>query len=187
MLEIKGILTDFLNQCDIIYPRGIYLDPSYRAACYADAMRRGFDMELLMKPLNVGIAIGGTAYRHLDNYSTRVFIAVWTALLTHTDDCYEVYSDGLKDFFHCFIHQKPQRYQVLDQIVTMIREIPQHWGTIPSSLIFTAQMDGLTSTIIDSTIEDMEVSDYPSVLPKYSLPHRSSLQWHRDFPSLLEA
>lgn len=185
--EIREILADFLNQCDITYPRDICLDQSYRAACYTDAMKRGFDTELLKKPLDVGIAIGDTAYKHLDNYSTRVFIALWTGLLTHIDDFYEVYSDGLKDFFHCFIHQKPQRHEALDQVVAMIREIPQHWGTISSNLILTTEMDYLTSTIIDGAIEDMEVSDFPAVSLIYLPRDRSSLQWHRDFPSSLGA
>ncbi|KAF9439877.1 hypothetical protein P691DRAFT_768667, partial [Macrolepiota fuliginosa MF-IS2] len=57
MSQIKDILAGFLQQCDIIYPRQISLDQSFQAACYADAERRGFDMELLKKPLDVGIAI----------------------------------------------------------------------------------------------------------------------------------
>ncbi|KAF9444803.1 terpenoid synthase [Macrolepiota fuliginosa MF-IS2] len=156
MSQIKDILANFLQQCDISYPRQVCLDQPFQAACYADAERRGLDMELLKKPIDVGIAIGSAAYEHLENQSTRVFIAIWTGLLTYVDDVYESYSDGLNEFFERFTHKQPQRYQVLDQIVTMIHELPQHWGIVGSNLILTAEMDFLTSTIIDNIIEGME-------------------------------
>jgi hypothetical protein len=157
--RISNILSSFLQQCNIRYPLEVKLDGTFRDTCYADAIQRGFDMKLLKKALDVGIAIADTAYRHLTNHSTRVFVALWTALLTHVDDYYKIYADGLEDFFPRFMRQEPQRYPALDQIVTMIHEIPQHWGTISSNLILTSEMDYLTSSIIDSSIEDMKVSE----------------------------
>jgi hypothetical protein len=157
--KIEGILSAFLGDCGIVFTSDVSLDQSFRDACYADASRRGFDLKLLAKPLEVGIAIGDTGYRHLENYSTRIFIAVWTGLMTHIDDYYEVYADGLKEFSSRFIRQEPQLYPVLDKVAEMSREFTEHWGPIESNLVLTAEMDFLTSMIIDSTIEGLEVSN----------------------------
>lgn len=155
--QIGQILSGFLKDCDIAYPHDVQLDHAFRDACYADAIQRGFDLKILAKPLDVGIAIADTAYQSLGSYSTRIFIAVWTALLTHIDDAYETYSDGLDQFLDRFTRRLPQRYEVLDQVATMIDEIPQHWGIVSSNLITTSEIDYLTSTIIDRAIEGMEV------------------------------
>ncbi|KXN84673.1 Trichodiene synthase [Leucoagaricus sp. SymC.cos] len=155
--EIRDILSAFLQQCQIPYPRDIDLSTSFRDACYADATRRGFDLELMARPLDVGIAITDTMYRHLKNDSTRVFIALWTCLVTHIDDYYETYADGLADFFNRFLRQEPQLYSAFDHVVALFRETPQHWGTIASNLITTTELDFLTPSIIDKEIEGMEV------------------------------
>lgn len=163
---MEEILSGYLKGCDIVYPHGIQLDHAFRDDCYADAIQRGFDLKLLAKPLDVGIAIADTAYRHLDNYSTRVFIALWTGLIVHIDDEYEAYSDGLKEFFDRFARRESQCYHVLDQLVTMTHEFPQHWGVVSSNLITASQMDYLTSSILDNDIKGMEVSN--SLLVKVS-------------------
>ncbi|KAJ3570799.1 hypothetical protein NP233_g4171 [Leucocoprinus birnbaumii] len=154
--QIEQILSRFLRECDIEFPRHVPLDQNFRDACYADATRRGFDLKLLSRPLDVGIAIGDTGYRHLENFSTRVFIAVWTCLLTHVDDYYEVYADGLKEFSSRFMRQEKQMYPALDHLVEISREIADHWDTIGANIILAAELDYLTSSIIDSTIEGME-------------------------------
>ncbi|KAF5346820.1 hypothetical protein D9756_010548 [Leucocoprinus leucothites] len=155
--QIQEILSNFLIECDIKFPREVVLDQTYRDACYADATRRGFDLPLLSKSLDVGIAIGDTSYRHLKNYSTRVFIAVWTGLLAHIDDHYAGYADGLREFSNRFMRQEKQMYPVLDNLVEMTREFGDHWGTIGANIIFGAELDFVTSTIIDGAIEGMDV------------------------------
>lgn len=155
--QIRDILRHFFKECDITFPRNVRLDYSFRAACYADATRRGVDLALLGKALDVGIAIGDTAYRHLKNDSTRVFIAVWTGFLTYIDDAYETHAQGLEEFFDHFIRREPQRDEVLDQLATMIHEIPDHWGVISANFISTSEIDYLTSTLLDRTIEGMEI------------------------------
>ncbi len=157
MSHIRDSLTHFLKECGITYPRDVRLDQSYRAACYADATRRGFDLGVLGKSLDVGIAIGDTVYRHLKNDSTRIFAAVLTGLLTYLDDAYETHAQGLEEFLDHFIRREPQRDGVLDHLATIIHEIPGHWGIISANLITTSVVDFLTSTIIDRTIEGMEV------------------------------
>ncbi|KAF9442329.1 terpenoid synthase [Macrolepiota fuliginosa MF-IS2] len=164
--QIRDIMAEYLKQCGIAYPHEVCLDEYFRADCYTEAERRGFDMKALKKSLDTGIAIAATCYKHLDNYSTQVYIGVWTGLITYIDDNYGTYSDGLKEFFGRFTHQQPQRYQFLDQLVTMIHELPQHWGTVAANLIFTTQMDFFTASIIDSVIEGIEIKsamapDYP--------------------------
>ncbi|KAF9442328.1 terpenoid synthase [Macrolepiota fuliginosa MF-IS2] len=166
-LQIRNILADYLKQCGIVYPRQVRLDESFRADCYADAERRGFDMEAIKGSLDTGIAFVATSYQHLDNYSTRVYTAVWSGIMTQMDDYYETYSDGLGEFSSRYIHREPQCHQVLDQLVTMMHELPQHWGAIATGLILTTQMDFLTSLIIDSVTVGMEIK--PLMAPEYPL------------------
>ncbi len=157
--EIEAILTQFLQRCDIVYPQDVGLDSSYREACYHEAKLRGFDLAILGKSLDVGIAIGGTAYRHLQNRSTQIFVAIWSALAAHIDDSYELYAEGLGDFVDRFLAHEPQRFEALDYFASVVREVPKHWRLISSNLITTTGMDFLTSTIIEGEAKQMEVSD----------------------------
>lgn len=180
--QVEEILSDFLKGCDIAYPHDIQLDHSFRDDCYANAIQRGFDMNLIAKALDVGVAIADTAYRHLDNYSTRIFIAVWTGLAVCVDDNYEAYSDGLKEFFDRFSRREPQRHPVLDYFAAVTHEFPQHWGVVSSNLIVASEIDFFTSSIIDSVIKEMEVSNALLVkalrLLQHSLKIQSSMAPH---------
>ncbi len=158
MSQIRDILTHFLKECDITYPRDVRLDQSFRAACYADAQRRGFDLNVLGKSLEIGIAMGGTGYRHLKNDATQIFMALWTGLFVYLDDAYETHAQGLDEFLNHFMMREPQRDVVLDYVVALIHEIPNHWGIIAANLITTSGVDYITSTIIDRKIEGMKVS-----------------------------
>ncbi len=155
--QIRGILAQFLKECDIVYPRDICLDPSYHAACYSEAQRRGFDLTVLGKSLDVAVAISDTAYRHLKNHSTRIFIAMGTTRVTYIDDSYQLCAEGVDDFFDRFLAQERQQTEVLDHFASVIRELPHHWGIISSNLMTTSGMDFLTSMILDSNIEGMKV------------------------------
>lgn len=186
MSQIRDVLVHFLKRCDITYPNDIRLDYSFRDACYADATRRGFDLATLKRSLDVGIAIADAAYQHLKSQPARIFIAIWTGILTYIDDEYHNYAGGLDEFFDRFLRQEPQQHQILDQIATLFRGVPDHWGVISSNLITTAQMDFLTSTIIDRTIEGVDVSDlnreHDHLIYFY---HRSSHLWRQTFPYFL--
>lgn len=156
--EIRNILLEFFNKCDIEVPRNVYTDQSYITLCLEDARKRGCDIAHVS--LDKGIAIGHIAYRYLKNEPTRVFIGVLTALLGYVDDNYRTLADGLQDFVHLFLRQQPQRYPVLDQVATMLREISDHWGPVVSNMILTSLLDYLTSMVVDNAIEDMEVTDF---------------------------
>lgn len=168
--QIRGILTQFLKECDIVYPYDVCVDSSYRAACYSEAKRRCFDLTVLGGSLEVAIAISDTAYRHVKNQSTRVFIAMWTTLVTYIDDSYQLCAEGLDDFFDRFLRQERQQFEVLDHFACVIRELPQHWGIISANLMTTSGMDFFTSMIIDSNIEGMKVSSSRRTCPHYSFP-----------------
>lgn len=157
--QIRDILSQFLRECDIIYPHDVRVDPAYRVACYSEAKRRGFDLAALGRSLEVAVAISDTSYRHVKNQSTRVFIAMWTTLVTYIDDSYQLLAEGLDDFFDRFLRQEPQQLDVLDQFACVIRELPQHWGIISANLMTTSGMDFLTSMIIDSNIQGMKVGE----------------------------
>ncbi len=152
-------MTRFLKGCDIVYPRNVHLDPSYIAACYSEAKRRGFDIAVLGKTLDVAIALGDTNYRHLQNYSTRIFIAMYTAVAAHIDDSYHLYKEGLEDFVDRFLRHEQQQFEALDHWAALIREIPEHWGSTASNFITLASMDFIASTVIEGRIEEMKVSN----------------------------
>jgi hypothetical protein len=110
------------------------------------------------KQLDVGVVIGDTAYRHLDNYSTRVFIAVWTGVMTHIDDCYDVYADGVVEFSTRLMRQERQVYPILDTLAEMSKEFADHWSTLGADMILAGELDFLSSLRIDVCIKDMKVS-----------------------------
>jgi hypothetical protein len=128
--EIESILSTFLKSCDIVYPRDWRLDQSFRDACYADATRRSFDLKLVAPYLEIGIHSADSSFRHLENYSTRVFLSLWLALMTHIEDAYALYTDGLKEFSSRFMRQEPQLYPVLDRLAEMSRQFSEHWNAI---------------------------------------------------------
>jgi hypothetical protein len=127
--QIRAILTQFLQECDIVYPHDVCLDSSYRDACYSHAKRRGFDLKILGKSLDVGIPIGGTAYRHLQNYPTQIFVGIWSALAAHIDDSYGIYAEGLKVFVDRFLARERQLFEALDYFASVLREAPHHWDS----------------------------------------------------------
>lgn len=157
--QIEVILTQFLKGCDIVYPHNITLDLSYRDACYSEAKRRGLNLTLLGKSLDVAIAIGDTSYQHLQDYPTRIFIAIYTALAVHIDDSYHLYAEGMEDFVSRFLQNEPQRFEALDNFASVIREVPHYWRIISSNFIVLAGMDFLTSMIIEGRVDDMEVGN----------------------------
>lgn len=154
--EIKDILRGFLKKCDIGILRDAQMDQKYLTSCLEDAQRRGCD--IVDVNLDKGIAMGHITYRYLKNEPTRVFIGVLTAIIGHIDDNYRTFADGLEDFVDRFLRQFPQRYPILDQVATMLHEIPNHWGPVASNMILTSIFDYFTSTMVDNAIEGMEAS-----------------------------
>ncbi|KXN81471.1 Trichodiene synthase [Leucoagaricus sp. SymC.cos] len=158
-INIMGTISNFLKKCDIVYPRNIQVDEAFHKDCYADAARRGIDIELISESLEAGIGLVDTSYHHLEHRSTQIFIAVWSGLMTHLDYQYEVYADGLKEFSTRFINQQPQLYPVLDQVVDMSKEFKEHWGLLGANLLHGAQLDFLSSLVIDHSIRDIEIQN----------------------------
>lgn len=157
--EIEAILTQFLKECDIVYTHDICLDPSFRDACCLDAQRRGFDLTILGKAFDVGVAIADTTYRHLPNYSTRIFVAIFTAVAAHIDDSCERYKEGMGDFIGRFLSHKRQQFEALDYFASLLRETSDHWGAFASNIVTTAGMDFIPATVVENELNDMEVSN----------------------------
>ncbi|KAJ3562901.1 hypothetical protein NP233_g9290 [Leucocoprinus birnbaumii] len=155
--QIAKVLSAYLADCNVHSPYNFQLDKAYHDDCFADAKSRGIDIQVVKKHLEIGIAFGDTAYRHIKNYSTRIFIGVWTALLVHIDDFFEEYADGIKEFASRFSRQEPHTVPVLNQMADMSRELNDHWDTISANMILAAMLDYLTATMIENNIEGMEV------------------------------
>ncbi|KXN81005.1 Trichodiene synthase [Leucoagaricus sp. SymC.cos] len=140
------------------------MDETFRADCFADATRRGFNLKLLAGPLDVGIAFAQASFSHLDNYSSQIFIAVWTGLLVHIDDCCELCIDGLKEFTIRFVCREPQKCRALDHLAEMTKELSDRWGAIAANIILAAEIDYIAASMIDPEIKGMEVRltpDFP--------------------------
>lgn len=157
--EIETILTQFLKDCDIVYTHDIRVDPSFRDACYLDAQRRGFDLTLLGKAIDVGVVMADTAYQHLQNHSTRIFVAMFTSVGVHIDDSCERYKEGMGDFLDRFLAHKCQQFEALDYFASLLRETPNHWGGFAATMVATAWMDFIPGVVIENELKDMKVSN----------------------------
>lgn len=142
-----------------MYSHDIRLDPSFRDACYLDAQRRGFDLALLGKTLDVGISIADTTYRHLQNYSTRIYIAIFTAVAAHIDDSCGRYKEGMGDFIGRFLAHERQQFKAFDYFASLLRETSDHWGVFASGIVITAGMDFIPAGAIENDVTDMKVSN----------------------------
>ncbi|KAJ3562779.1 hypothetical protein NP233_g9362 [Leucocoprinus birnbaumii] len=168
--DLRNLVVSFLKVWDVTVPHDLSVDPAFREACRMDAARRGIDSKLYAVEFDIGVSFADTAYRHLKDESTRIFIAVWTTLILRIDDHYEDYADGLSEFSYRLSRNEPQRYTLLDELAVMTQGFHQHWGPIASGFMVSGELDFFTSMAVEKCMEDMEiqVSSAPAItFPKF--------------------
>ena len=102
-----------------------------------------------------------TAYAHLTNYSTRIYIALYTGVLICLDDTYLDNKQGIMTFNERFMNNEPEKDPVLAAMGIILRETTRHFDCIPSNIIVTATLNLVTALSLEHGLEKSSVrSDF---------------------------
>jgi len=163
--DIRDVITELLSQSNIPYYRTPY-DHDLHDLCIQECRLKRYPIDeahgraSILKYMPSGVIIASTAYAHLKNQSTQVFIAIYTAFLTWMDDTYTRDVIGVDSFNERFVTGQQQADEGLDGLDRLLREINLHYHGIQANVILTASLNFVTSTIMDFETQGMAVSPH---------------------------
>jgi hypothetical protein len=166
----RNVILSFLKRCDIPLPSVDY-DYDFDTVCRAEAVRRGYPMEgpnSLAPFIPGGVVMVITAYAHLTDKSTRLFISLYTAFLIYTDDVFQYQVDAVREFNERFVAQKRQEDPVLDSFASLLLEFSQHFSTIASNIMITSTLNLVTALSLEYDTRGMGVIAIHSSLLHWS-------------------
>jgi len=137
--DIRDVITELLSQCHISYYRTPY-DRDLHDLCIQECKLKGYPIDKahgkhsIIKYIPCGVIVASTAYGHLRNRSTQVFIAIYTAFLTWVDDTYAGDVRGVDTFSERFITGREQVNEALDGLARLLREINLHYYGIQANI-----------------------------------------------------
>ncbi|KAF7312995.1 Terpenoid synthase [Mycena kentingensis (nom. inval.)] len=155
-LTTRAAIQDFLKgigQYPFVAPAKI--DKSFYAACYADAIRRGWPKETLAQHLPGGVAMGWAGYSHLPNLSTRILIAIYTACGIYLDDVFQADVEAVSMFNQRFLEHAPQADPVLDVFAQILLEIGDHYERVVSNIMVTSTLNAVTALTLEYKTQGM--------------------------------
>lgn len=163
---IRDAVNDFLARCNFSLPVTQY-DRDFHNSCCDVARGKGYpvDSPSLQPFIPGGVVMATTTYAHLQNKSTKILIALYTAFLIYIDDVYQHDVEGIGCFNERFISCQAQDDPVLDALGSLLREFHQHFGRAASNIMITSTLNFMTSLLLDHETQGMPVSpkalDYP--------------------------
>jgi len=138
------------------------LDEAWYAECCQEAINRGLPMDgkYSIRPfLAVGSTLTATAYAHLPDRSTRMWICLFTAACTTIDDIVDKEQDigHVYRFNERFANCQPQADPVLSGLDALMREVVHYYSPLISNMIVTSLFDFMSSLLLDHETKDMKV------------------------------
>jgi hypothetical protein len=130
--------------------------------CCKEAINRDFPMDgkYSIRPyMSCGVALSTTAYAHLPDRATLVWIAVISAAILVIDDNF----GGAQEIEHVYLFNerfascKPQGDPALKALDSLLRETQRHYSPLVANLIITSILDYVSSVLIDHETKDMQV------------------------------
>ena len=161
--DIRDIIAELLSRCDLPYHRTPY-DHDLHDLCIQECKLKGYPIgkshgkASILRHIPCGVIMASTAYAHLKNRSTQVFIAMFTAYLIWMDDAYTQNVTGVDYFTARFVTGQQQATECLDGLARLLRETTLHYHGIQANLILMASLNFITSTILDFETQGMVVS-----------------------------
>lgn len=162
--EVRQVITQFLDRCNIPFHVTPY-DHQFHDACVEEAVRRGYPLDTptarghtLRAFLPQGTVMSMTAYAHLEDEATRIYIALYTALLIYLDDVFKDDVETVSEFNEHFIQGQQQGNSVFDALADVLRETPQHFGLVVSNLIIAATLNLITALPLERESLSLNVS-----------------------------
>jgi len=104
-----------------------------------------------------GVVMATTAYAHLNNKSTQILIALYTAFLIYLDDVFQHDVELVYCFNERFILCQAQDDPVLDGFASLLHEFPQHFGRVVSNIMITSTLNLVTALLLEFETQDMKV------------------------------
>jgi hypothetical protein len=137
-------------------------DEALYTECCKEAINRDFPMDgkhSIRPYMSCGAAISATAYAHLPDRATMVWIGFFNAVLLGIDDNF----GGAQEIEHVYLFNErfascqPQGDPALKALDSLLRETKRHYSPLVSNLIITSTLDYVSSLLIDHETKDMQV------------------------------
>ena len=159
---IREIMESMLLKMDVPYNVTPY-DQKLHDICCQRAIEQGYPMssdrsELSLLPfIPSGVIMSATAYTHIENEATRVFIALYTAFLVYVDDVYERDNSAVRVFIERFVRGEKQLEPVLDGLAHFLPEIADHYEPVVANIILTATLNLINASTLEFQTQGMKV------------------------------
>lgn len=153
--QIRVAIVDFLDAFN--HKISMSWDLEFEAKCRKEAHDRGY-LTVPEPFLQFGVSIAGIAYGHLPDERVKIYIALYTMLMGYLDDCSQREVEGIQHFSQRFMLNQPQEDKILDDIASLLHELPRHWGAVASNMILTASLEFFTSLLVDFETRGIQVS-----------------------------
>ncbi len=159
---IREIIESMLLKMDVPYNVTPY-DQKLHDTCCQRAIEQGYPMsadrsELSLLPfIPSGVIMSATAYTHIGNEATRVFIALYTAFLVYVDDVYERDNSAVRVFIERFVRGEKQLEPVLEGLARFLPEIADHYEPVVANIILTATLNLINASTLEFQTQGMKV------------------------------
>ncbi|EJD41663.1 terpenoid synthase [Auricularia subglabra TFB-10046 SS5] len=142
-----------MRTCDLQYPVDISRDDYFYDLCYRTAVAKGYPVHetgSLAPYLPVGVNMAATAHAHLPDMNARVWIALYTAFLTASDDLFAEDVAPVKVFFRRMLLGQRQEHPALDGMAEVLAETAQHYDAIQDAMILTSSFNLITALPVEN-------------------------------------
>lgn len=161
--EIRKTIETMLLALDVPYCANPY-DEALHNLSVERAIARGYPMGTdpsvpSIRPfIPIGVSIAANSCAHLET-ETRVFMALYTALVTFVDDMYADDSAGIRGFVERFSRGEKQANVVLDALVDILKEVPNHYEPVAASIIVMAALNLTNALALEYETRGMKVNN----------------------------
>lgn len=101
--------------------------------------------------------MAATAYAHLENEATRVFVTLYTAFVVFVDDVYQRDNGAVRVFMERFVRGEKQAHPLLDGLAHVLQELPDHFEPVVGGIILTATLNLVNASTLEFQTQGMEV------------------------------
>jgi len=174
--KIRDTVRHYIESLDVPFVDDSF-DQTFYNCCLEKMIERSWSekaQRITRTFLPAGLAISRTAYAHLPNLSTRIFIALYTSVIFGLDDIYAEDKEKLsllKTFTKALLSEQLKSYgdDLLDAVADLLRQIPGHFGDVEGGLVLSSTLRYLTSIVIDSEVprSDILQGNYSKGFPRY--------------------
>jgi len=153
--QIRDIVKTFLKELAVPF----VFDASNKAftdACCENMAARDWSTEtisILQPYLSAGVVISRTAYKHLPNMDTKVFIAIYTAIITCLDDICTEHIEELRSFSKVHCQRGVHKFDLLNAFSQICDGIPQHFNENGSGFILTSTFCYMNALLLENEVQ----------------------------------